>query len=42
MAETLQFELVSPERLVLSAGRPKWWWCRAPRAISAPCPAMRR
>ena len=39
---SVQFELVSPERLLLVAGRSRWWSCPAPRAISACCPATRR
>ena len=40
MPDRVQFELVTPERLLLSE-RSRWWWCRAPRAISACCPATR-
>ena len=35
------FQLVMPER-VLPRPRPTWSWCRAPKATSASCPAMRR
>ncbi len=43
MADRVQFELVTPERLLrLSTDGSRWWWCPAPRAISVCCRVMRR
>ena len=42
MADQVPFELVIAGARCSSADRPRWSWCRAAKATSASCPAMRR